>query len=46
LEDFPVMPVIDLNGFTIAPHGFFEENPLLDMPAQGKGLSACTKSKL
>jgi primary-amine oxidase len=29
-EDFPVMPV-EVTGFTLRPHGFFDENPALDI---------------
>jgi primary-amine oxidase len=29
-EDFPVMPV-EVTGFTLRPHGFFSENPALDI---------------
>jgi primary-amine oxidase len=29
-EDFPVMPV-EVTGFTLRPHGFFAENPALDI---------------
>jgi primary-amine oxidase len=29
-EDFPVMPV-EVTGFTLRPHGFFPENPALDL---------------
>ncbi|MFT4286024.1 primary-amine oxidase [Nocardioides sp.] len=32
LEDWPVMPV-DYAGFTLKPHGFFDRNPTLDVPA-------------
>ncbi|UNB52878.1 primary-amine oxidase [Mycolicibacterium sp. YH-1] len=31
LEDWPVMPV-DHAGFVLAPHGFFDRNPALDVP--------------
>jgi primary-amine oxidase len=30
-EDFPVMPV-EYVGFTLKPHGFFAENPAMDLP--------------
>lgn len=29
-EDFPVMPT-EITGFTLRPHGFFDENPALDI---------------
>jgi primary-amine oxidase len=29
-EDFPVMPT-EVTGFTLRPHGFFDENPALDI---------------
>ena len=32
LEDWPVMPV-DYAGFTLKPHGFFDQNPTLDVPS-------------
>jgi primary-amine oxidase len=31
-EDWPVMPV-DTTGFVFKPHGFFDRNPALDIPA-------------
>ncbi|WP_424440257.1 primary-amine oxidase [Microbacterium sp.] len=31
-EDWPIMPV-DYAGFTMKPHGFFDRNPTLDVPA-------------
>ncbi|MGQ3383424.1 primary-amine oxidase [Glutamicibacter sp. TV12E] len=31
-EDWPIMPV-DTVGFTLKPHGFFNENPMLNLPA-------------
>jgi primary-amine oxidase len=31
-EDWPVMPV-DSTGFSLVPHGFFDRNPTLDVPA-------------
>ncbi len=30
-EDWPIMPV-DSTGFVLKPHGFFDENPALDVP--------------
>jgi len=35
-EDWPVMPV-DYAGFTLKPHGFFDRNPTLDVPASTSG---------
>jgi primary-amine oxidase len=32
LEDWPIMPV-DYAGFTLKPHGFFDRNPTLNVPA-------------
>ena len=32
-EDYPVMPV-DIVGFMLKPHGFFECNPALDLPPE------------
>lgn len=31
-EDWPIMPV-DKAGFSFVPHGFFDQNPTLDVPA-------------
>jgi primary-amine oxidase len=31
-EDWPIMPV-DTTGFSLVPHGFFDRNPTLDVPA-------------
>ncbi|GAA2170796.1 primary-amine oxidase [Agrococcus versicolor] len=31
-EDWPIMPV-DATGFSLVPHGFFDRNPTLDVPA-------------
>lgn len=31
-EDWPIMPV-DRTGFELVPHGFFDRNPTLDVPA-------------
>ncbi|MCR2817494.1 primary-amine oxidase [Microbacterium sp. zg.Y1090] len=31
-EDWPIMPV-DSAGFSLVPHGFFDRNPTLDVPA-------------
>ena len=31
VEDFPVMPTATI-GFSLRPHGFFDENPALDVP--------------
>ena len=33
VEDFPVMPTATI-GFSLRPHGFFDENPALDVPRQ------------
>ena len=33
IEDFPVMPA-EMFGFSLHPHGFFDENPALDVPRQ------------
>ncbi|TIC82184.1 primary-amine oxidase [Nocardioides sp. GY 10113] len=35
-EDWPVMPV-DYCGFMLKPYGFFDGNPVLDVPASPKG---------
>jgi primary-amine oxidase len=35
-EDFPVMPV-EYAGFLLAPVGFFDQNPALDVPPSTNG---------
>ncbi|WP_213878897.1 primary-amine oxidase [Pseudomonas sp. dw_358] len=35
-EDWPIMPV-DYASFTLKPHGFFDRNPTLNVPASPKG---------
>ncbi|PYI65054.1 histamine oxidase [Arthrobacter livingstonensis] len=35
-EDWPIMPV-DTTGFKLKPHGFFDENPTLNLPASTAG---------
>jgi primary-amine oxidase len=40
LEDWPVMPV-DYAGFTLKPHGFFDRNPTLNVPASTSSHGAC-----
>ncbi len=42
-EDWPVMPV-DTCGFVLRPHGFFDRNPTLDVPARADGESSCHAS--
>ncbi|MDF2046576.1 MULTISPECIES: primary-amine oxidase [Microbacterium] len=41
-EDWPIMPV-DSTGFSLVPHGFFDQNPTLDVPAPAAA-SACSTS--
>eukprot|EP00898_Chlorokybus_atmophyticus_P002370 jgi/Chlat1/3133/Chrsp21S08800 len=43
LEDWPVMPV-DRIGFTLMPHGFFDNSPAIDVPPGNA--SSCHQSKL
>ncbi|MBF4616004.1 primary-amine oxidase [Curtobacterium sp. VKM Ac-1376] len=40
LEDWPIMPV-DYAGFTMKPHGFFDRNPTLDVPASLSSHGSC-----
>ncbi|MGL3805556.1 primary-amine oxidase [Paeniglutamicibacter sp. R2-26] len=35
-EDWPIMPV-DTTGFKLKPHGFFDQNPTLNLPASTAG---------
>ncbi len=35
-EDWPIMPV-DTTGFTLKPHGFFDQNPTLNVPSSATG---------
>lgn len=42
-EDWPIMPV-DTVGFTLKPHGFFDYNPALNIPA-AKTSGHCATSK-
>jgi primary-amine oxidase len=44
-EDYPVMPV-DIVGFTLKPHGFFECNPALDLPPESDTLSRQHKEEV
>lgn len=39
-EDWPIMPV-DSTGFSLVPHGFFDQNPTLDVPAPAPAQGAC-----
>ncbi|MHA7225666.1 primary-amine oxidase [Glutamicibacter soli] len=41
-EDFPIMPV-DVVGFALRPHGFFDENPILNLPSSAA--SHCSAEK-
>jgi len=43
VEDWPVMPV-DVVSFRLAPTGFFDRNPSLDVaPQPGHGAAHCTQ---
>ncbi|MEV6342964.1 primary-amine oxidase [Actinoplanes sp. NPDC051851] len=44
LEDWPVMPV-DYAGFTLAPDGFLDRNPTLDVPATIRSNGSCCGSE-
>jgi primary-amine oxidase len=39
-EDHPVQPCV-VCGFTLAPIGFFDQNPVIDLPAQTNEASCC-----
>jgi primary-amine oxidase len=39
-EDHPVQPCVAC-GFTLAPIGFFDQNPVIDLPAQTNEASCC-----
>ncbi|MDQ0575207.1 primary-amine oxidase [Agromyces albus] len=39
-EDWPIMPV-DSTGFSLVPHGFFDHNPTLDVPAPAPAHGTC-----
>ena len=46
-EDFPIMPVVVLNAFSLTPFGFFDQNPVLDVPdSKSSKNDCCQKSKL
>ena len=36
LEDWPVMPRQNI-GFMLEPHGFFNQNPTLNLPTETRG---------
>lgn len=42
-EDFPIMPV-DMVGFALRPHGFFDENPILNLPSSAGSHCATSES--
>ena len=42
-EDHPVQPCV-VCGFTLAPTGFFDQNPVIDLPPQINKASCCTHS--
>ena len=42
-EDHPVQPCV-VCGFTLAPAGFFDQNPVIDLPPQSNKASCCTHS--
>ena len=42
LEDWPVMPRQNL-GFKIEPHGFFDQNPTLNLPRESATADHCTE---
>ena len=42
-EDHPVQPCV-VCGFTLAPTGFFDQNPVIDLPPQTNKASCCARS--
>lgn len=44
-EDWPIMPV-DKTGFSFVPHGFFDQNPTLDVPASQPAHGAACHSEV
>ncbi len=42
-EDHPVQPCV-VCGFTLAPTGFFDQNPVIDLPPQTNKASCCSTS--
>ncbi len=42
-EDHPVQPCV-VCGFTLAPTGFFDQNPVIDLPPQTNKASCCATS--
>ena len=43
IEDFPVQPCIS-TGFKLVPHGFFDGNPCIDLPAEVNEASCCANA--
>ncbi|WP_024355374.1 primary-amine oxidase [Leucobacter chironomi] len=39
-EDWPIMPV-DYSGFWFKPHGFLDQNPAMNLPADARASAAC-----
>lgn len=41
-EDWPIMPV-DYSGFWFKPHGFLDQNPAMNLPADARAGASCSR---